>query len=235
MATPISLTANNLTTALTSSGLPTPSPHFINNVLSTQRASPPFPALLATAKHRLLSSDITSCPSPLAPNTLSFPPNLSDPQIKEQTLRGPIPAQVLSVEDLSKSRWEQIEAIEAAERGETTKGREIIRVIASEDRGGEGIETDAVRQAGANGRAGPHRLVLQDVKGQTVYGLELRAVKGVGLDMSIGTKMMLSGVVIARGVLLLEPGKVTVLGGKIESLQKRWIENRKKDLEAAIA
>lgn len=145
--------------------------------------------------------------------------------------------QVLAIEDLSQSRWEQIEAIEAAERGETTKGREIIRVVGAEDRGGggEGSEADAARRAGASGRSGPHRLVLQDVKGQRIYGLELRAVKGVGLEMSIGTKMMLNGCTVARGVVLLEPGKVVMLGGKIEALHKAWIENRKKDLEAAIA
>jgi RecQ-mediated genome instability protein 1 len=47
--------------------------------------------------------------------------------------------------------------------------------------------------------------------------------------------MMLSGFTVARGVVLLEPRKVVVLGGKIEVLHKGWIENRKKDLEAAIA
>ena len=60
--------------------------------------------------------------------------------------------------------------------------------------------------------------MLQDVKGQTVYGLELKAVKGVGVGMSIGTKMVLSGVTVARGVVLLEPETVLVLGGKIDAV-----------------
>lgn len=136
------------------------------------------------------------------------------------------------MEDLSKSRWEQLEAIEAQERGEMTKGREIIRVVETED--GDEARPARAPPTGASESGGPHRLVLQDVKGQTVYGLELKAVKGVGMGMSIGTKMVLSGVTVARGVVLLEPETVVVLGGKIDALHKVWVENRKKDLLAAL-
>jgi RecQ-mediated genome instability protein 1 len=141
--------------------------------------------------------------------------------------------QVLGVEDLSKSRWEQLEAIEAKEKGEMTKGREIIRVVDVED-GEDGQPARLPRNANVGAGGGPHRLVLQDVKGQTVYGLELKAVKGISMSISIGTKLVLNGVTVARGVVLLEPGTVVVLGGKIEALHKVWVENRKKDLLAAI-
>jgi RecQ-mediated genome instability protein 1 len=152
--------------------------------------------------------------------------------VRERKLPASIPVQVLGVEDLSRSRWEQLEAMEAQERGEMTKGREIIRVVETE--GGEDGGGAARVSAGASGSGGPHRLVLQDVTGQTVYGLELKAVKGVGVGMSIGTKMVLSGVMVARGVVLLEPERVVVLGGKIDALHKVWVENRKKDLLAAV-
>jgi RecQ-mediated genome instability protein 1 len=152
--------------------------------------------------------------------------------VRERKLPASIPVQVLGVEDLSRSRWEQLEAIEAQERGEMTKGREIIRVVETE--GGEDGGGAARVSAGTGGSGGPHRLVLQDVTGQTVYGLELKAVKGVGVGMSIGTKMVLSGVMVARGVVLLEPERVVVLGGKIDALHKVWVENRKKDLLAAV-
>ena len=132
--------------------------------------------------------------------------------------------QVLSVEDMSKSRWEQIEAIEALERGEGTKGREIIRVAATE----EGEDDNVARDGG------PHRLALQDAKGTRIYGIELTGVDGVGLGMSMGCKMVLRNVVVARGVVLLEPGTTTVLGGKIEGLHKAWKEGRKAELKAAI-
>ena len=132
--------------------------------------------------------------------------------------------QALSVEDMSKSRWEQIEAIEALERGEGTKGREIIRVAATEEGEDENVAKDG----------GPHKLALQDAKGTRIYGIELKGVEGVGLGMSMGCKMVLRNVVVARGVVLLEPGTTTVLGGKIEGLHKAWKEGRKAELKAAI-
>lgn len=111
---------------------------------------------------------------------------------------------------MSKSRWEQIEAIEALKRGEGTKGREIIRVTATE----EGDNAGATVQEGG----GPHKLLLQDTAGKRVYGIELKGLEGVGLGMSIGCKMVLKNALVARGVVLLEPATAIVLGGKIEGL-----------------
>lgn len=133
---------------------------------------------------------------------------------------------MLAVEDMSKSRWEQIEAIEALERGEGTKGREIIRVAATE----ADDSTGATVQKGG----GPHKLLLQDAAGRRVYGIELKGVEGVGLGMSIGCKVVLKNALVARGVLLLEPATTTMLGGKIEELHKAWKEGRKAELKAAI-
>lgn len=127
---------------------------------------------------------------------------------------------------MSRSRWEQIEAIEALERGEGTKGREIIRVPPSED--------NAESNAALNRGGGPHKLLLQDVKGIRAYGIELKGIEGVGLGMSIGTKMVLKNVIMARGIILLEPATTTMLGGKIEALHKTWKDNRKAELKAAI-
>ena len=47
--------------------------------------------------------------------------------------------------------------------------------------------------------------------------------------------MVLKNVVHTRGVLLLEPNTTTLLGGKIESLHKAWLDHRKEELKAAIA
>lgn len=136
--------------------------------------------------------------------------------------------QVLNVEDMGKSRWEQIEAIEALERGEGTKGREIIRVTAQED----GTEDPVTRGLSMGG--GPHKLLLQDTRGERVYGIELKTVEGVGVGMSIGCKIVLKGVTVARGVVLLEPRTTVMLGGKIEGLHKQWREGRKEELRKAI-
>jgi len=201
-----------------------PKQTWLETCLSTQRPATPLNALYQTTSFRLLASDITT--SLDRAQTAPFPPDIHDATVKERRLPGPIVCQILDVEDMSKSRWEQIEAIEALERGEGTKGREIIRVVATQD--------GTNPSASTNKSGGPHKLLLQDTKGVRAYGIELKDVEGVSLSMSIGSKMLLKNVTVARGVLLLEPATVTLLGGKIEALHKDWKENRKAHLKAAI-
>ncbi|MCJ1388974.1 hypothetical protein MMC18_001826 [Xylographa bjoerkii] len=202
----------------------TPTSTWLATFLSTQRPATPLTALYQTAVFRLLASDITTSLSTLAPNI--FPLDVHNFDLQSRHLPGPVVVQVLDIEDMSKSRWEQIEAIEALERGEGTKGREIVRVVAPEEGSGD------VVVGGMTG--GPHKLLLQDARGVRVYGVELKEVEGVGLAMSIGSKMLLRDVSVARGVVLLEPRAVTLLGGKIEALHKGWREGRKASLRAAI-
>lgn len=231
----------HITTALLQQGFPKPKPQWLTNLLQTQRASTPLPALLATVKHRLLACNFAT-DNVLIPNTPCFPPACSSPNTKEMTIMGPMPVQVVGIEDISKSRWEQIEAIEAQERGETTRGREVIRVVADEEgETGQGQAAAAAgpranngNNAGRGGSYGSHKLVLQDVKGQTVYAFELTKIPKIEVGMNIGTKMMLRNVLIARGLVMLEPEKLVVLGGKVDVLHKEWVENRKKGLLEAV-
>lgn len=202
----------------------TPSQAWLTNFLITQKATTPIPALTGSASFRLLASDIAKSLDRNASG--AFPNDVSNINFKERKLQGQIVTQVLGVEDMSKSRWEQIEAIEALERGEGQKGREIIRVVQTEeaDNAGTGVQKGG----------GPHKLLLQDVLGNTVYGIELRDVEGLGLGMSIGCKILLKNAVVARGVILLEPATTKILGGKIVGLHKAWKENRKTELKTAI-
>lgn len=155
--------------------------------------------------------------------------------------------QVLDIENLALSRWEQVEEMEAVARGETTRGREVVRVTAEDDDDNvvEGqTQTQTQRTAGARNTAGPkpagknatHRLVLQDCKGTKLYALELRRFDGIGVGKTqIGEKMLLkAGTVIARGMVLLEPDKCVVLGGKIEAWQKTWLDGRLARLKEEI-
>jgi len=48
--------------------------------------------------------------------------------------------------------------------------------------------------------------------------------------LSIGAKMVLRNVTVARGMVMLEPGAVAILGGKIESMDRIWREKRKSSL-----
>jgi len=219
MSDPTTQILNHLTTQKNL----TPSPSWLNPFLSTQRPTTPLNALVQTAHFRLLASDITTSLSRNASGCL--PTDVGDVNVKERRLGGSIVVQVLDVEDVGRSRWEQVEAIEALERGEGTKGREIVRVTAAAEDGDGG---------GGGGKGfGPHKLLLQDAAGTRVYGFEEGSVEGVGVGMSIGCKMLLKGVVVRRGMVMLGSG-VSLMGGKIEGLHATWRERRKRELRERI-
>lgn len=197
-----------------------PTQAWLNSFLSTIRASTPLPALQKTALFRLLATDLTTSLQPSPSSTL--PPNIADPTIQELRLPGPIPVQVLDIEDVGRSRWSQLEALEAAERGETRRGHEVIRVIPEEG-------TAAPPASAAS--VGPHKLLLQDAKGTKVFAFELNDMPGLELGMGIGAKLVLKGLLVARGVVMLELGSVEVLGGKVEAWEKKWQGERKAKLK----
>ncbi|KAF9872824.1 RecQ mediated genome instability protein Rmi1 [Colletotrichum karsti] len=222
--------------ALSSQSFPAPSIPW-TTTLTSRVPTPPLPSLIATAKARLLASDLTT-PGLLDPATATLPaPNASTP---ETALAHDVPCQVLDVENLTLSRWEQVEELEAIARGEQTTGRRVIRVAPAED---DNVHDNV--DEGTSGRAQPqaqqrknatHRLVLQDCKGQKVYAIELRRVEKIGIGKtSAGEKIVLkAGTVLARGTVLLEPERCVMLGGKIDAWQKAWVEGRIARLKNAI-
>jgi RecQ-mediated genome instability protein 1 len=234
-------TVQQLSASLTAQNLPTLSLTFLASILTPNSASqrlPPLPALTATAKHRLLSSDLTT-PSLLSPTAFAFPADLSNVHVTSKVLPQDTFVQVLDIDDLSKSKWEQIEALENERKGETTKGREVIRIVSTPADGEESTVSTHGLSSAANTPTskGPFKLLLQDWKGQTVYGFELKKVDKIAYPpvMSIGCKILLKrGCIVARGVVLLEPGSVAVLGGRIEVLDKVWRERRESVLRERV-
>ena len=254
----------SLITSLTSQSLPTPSQSWLTTLISSRTPPPPLPSLTATARARLLASDLT------APDLLDatyaathcLPAESLRPEVRSATLSRDVVLQVLDIEDLSKSRWAQVEELEALARGEGTKGREIVRLpVGGEEDGEDGGErgvTQATQTQGTQGRPPPagrgaaaatpaasatsgskdtHELVLQDCKGLKVSGLELRKVEKIGIGkLNIGEKVLIkSGASISRGVVMLEPATCVVLGGKVEAWHKAWVDGRLARLKEAAA
>lgn len=266
-----SQTASQVRASLQSQGLPAPTTQWIQSVLPNRNPMPPLPALAATAKARLMATDITqagvidlarssgpgSSGAGFLPSTVASP---RQQEVKEARLAGDVLVQVLDIENLTRSKWEQVEELEAIARGELTRGREVIRLPTGaeeeEDQveGGSGVSEAATQQqrqrqgpnarsgVGGNGTGAPapknstHRLVLQDCKGQKIYGLELRRIERLGVGTTnIGEKILLrKGAIVARGTVLLEPATCAVLGGKVEAWQKAWIENRLRRLKETV-
>jgi RecQ-mediated genome instability protein 1 len=213
--------SQDIASHLASKGLP-PTAAWLNAFLTGQRPNVPLPALKQTAWFKIQQTDITQT---INKNSVAaLPRDVADGEIQERRIPGSIPVQILDVEDIGRSRWSQAEALEAEERGEKTKGREIIRVVPGEDE-----DNSAPQQQST----GPHKLIVQDVQGTSAYAMELISIQGLDLNINIGAKMLLKDATVARGVLLLEPKNVTILGGKIEELHKKWKEGRKEALRAA--
>lgn len=243
---------SQIRSGLQNQGIPPPSLSWIRTAMPNRNPLPPLPALIATVKTRLLVADLTNpvlfdLPPP------AFPPNSSNLDVKEIQLPRDILVQVLDIENLTKSKWEQVEELEAIARGEQTRGREIIRLPTGNEEDDDAVDGQATQfpvngsdRSGLQGRGGPaaaagnantstaasksstHRLVLQDCKGQKLYGLELKRIDKIGIGtLNIGEKFILKrGAIIARGTLLLEPTTCTILGGKVEAWQKSWVEGR---------
>ncbi|TPX18243.1 uncharacterized protein E0L32_002752 [Thyridium curvatum] len=256
---------SQIRTALTTThSLPPPSTAWLQALLSSQRhPPPPLPTLVATARARLLAADLTTPglldPAAAAPS--SCLPAVA-PSVAEARLPRDAVVQVLDVENLARSRWDQVEELEAIERGEQTRGREVVRLPPpgseegeDDDRGGAAptqqqqprgpaaAATAAAATTTGAGSAGKpagknatHRVVLQDCKGQKVFGLELRRLDRFGVgETVIGEKIVLkAGTVVARGVVLLEPATCKLLGGKVEAWQKSWVEGRLARLREAV-
>ncbi|RFU80763.1 mediated genome instability rmi1 [Trichoderma arundinaceum] len=236
--------------AILTQSLPSPSQSFLTTLTTARTPPPPIPSLLATAKARLLASDLTNSTSSaiIDPSIPVFPPNIDSATVKEVKLTQNIHVQVLDIENLSLSRWEQVEELEAIERGERTRGRQVIRVVASED-GDTEAENNAAGQtqasrtgaaatgaASSGGANAVHRLVLQDRQGKRVFAVELKRINGIGIGKThIGEKMLLkTGTVVARGTVLLAPETCSLLGGKIDAWHDTWMEGRLARLKESV-
>ncbi|KAK8088151.1 RecQ mediated genome instability protein Rmi1 [Apiospora hydei] len=241
--------AAQIRSGLQRQGLPTPTLEWVQAVLPNRNPMPPLQALIATAKARLMVVDITNG-TVLDASAPALSPNLSNMEVVETKLSRDVLVQVLDIDNLTKSKWEQVEELEAIARGEQTRGREMIRLPAAGEDDDEVSYSSASTQAlssapggarGGNGASATpknstHRLVLQDCKGQKVHGLELHRIERIGIGtMNIGEKILLKkGATVARGMVLLEPTNCTILGGKVEAWQKAWFDNRLARLKEAI-
>ncbi|KAG6062653.1 hypothetical protein E4U32_002091 [Claviceps aff. humidiphila group G2b] len=238
--------ATSLRTQITSQNLPYPSPSLLAILISTRSPPPPLPSLVATAKTRLLACDLTTSELIDPAQLPSFPAEILPPagaNAQEVPLRQNICVQVLDIENLTSSRWEQIEELEAIERGERTRGRQVIRVTGEEDEDdARGVASavparpSAGAGAGTAGKNATHRLVVQDRSGNRVYAVELLRMPGLGIaTMSIGCKLVLrAGCIVARGTVLLTPETCLVLGGKIESWHDVWVAGRMARLKETV-
>ncbi|KAL2151317.1 hypothetical protein VTH82DRAFT_6415 [Thermothelomyces myriococcoides] len=264
---------HQLQASLSTTSIPVPSLSWLEALAGSRSPAPPLASLLATARARLLASDLTT-PGLVDERWAaghSLPAGL--PQTHAGARETPLPrdvvVQVLDIEDVTRSRWEQVEALEALARGEGTRGREIIRLNTAPSSSGaddpsadvEGVQDgqdggEAVAGTGTGGnnndnnnnnnsgsgaggsssKNATHKLVVQDCKGQKVHAIELKRVAQLGVGKTfIGEKILLrAGTILARGVILLDPARCVMLGGKVDSWHRAWLDGRLARLKEAV-
>lgn len=228
---------SQLRAAILAQSLPPPSSTLLTSLTTSRSPPPPLPSLIATAKARLLACDLSSS-SLVDSSAPSFPPAAGDAQAAELRLPTNVHVQVVDVENLSLSRWDQIEQLEAVEKGERTRGRRVVRVTAEDDGGDGDTTTTTASQAQlvAPSKNATHRLVLQDRSGKRLFALEVRRIDGISVGTtSMGEKVLLkAGTIVARGTVLLTPETCVLLGGKVEAWQKAWADGRLARLREAV-
>lgn len=246
---------NQVITSLRLQDLPVPTRTWVEKYVTSPPLRAPLPSLVATARIRLLATDLTT--TDLLAGTYIALRSFTDESLegvsrRQFRLRRDVLVQILDLEDISRSRWEQVEDLEAIERGEQTRGRQVIRLpVGGEEEDGEEAESVSQQQqpppqqqhqqqqqrnqgpgqvalSAAPAKKATHRLVLQDAKGRRLYGLERSRIDRIAIGKTkIGEKLLLkSEAIVARGVVLLEPKTCVFLGGKVEELHKSWLEDR---------
>lgn len=218
----------SIRTHLTSRNL-APTDSFLQSYSPSIKPAAPLIANQKSAESRLLHTDLTTSIQSSARST--FPAGIASPEVQQLQIPGPVPVQVLDIEDIGRSRWSQVETMEMEERGEFKKGQEVIRVVPDDEDNTDTTQTTTAQDGIATGSSGPHKLLLQDAKGNKAYAFELENVDGINVNTAIGAKLMLRAFEVARGVILLTPRNAELLGGKIEAWDKNWREDRKKVLK----
>ena len=258
--------ASQIQSALRSQSVPLPSTTWLRALATARNPPPPLASLIATARTRVLASDLTtpnlldasyaaehSFPSAILPPATPTPTSQNNSIIepkKEARLGRDVIVQILDLENITRSRWEQVEELEAIERGEQTRGREIIRIRDQEDdpenEENNGVSTASTAPPSATAaqqqqqqqasKNATHKLVVQDCNGHKMYALELKRIDRIGIGLThIGEKMLLGrNTKVARGMILLEPGSCTLLGGKVDVWHKAWTEGRLARLREAV-
>ncbi|KAF4126029.1 RecQ-mediated genome instability protein 1 [Geosmithia morbida] len=230
---------DQLRSFILSQSLPPPSSSLLTSLTTARNPPPPLPSLVATARARLLACDLSSSSLVDSLSMTALPSSACDPSTREMCLATSVHVQVVDVENLSLSRWDQAEELESIERGERTQGRQVIRVEDNDDGepagGGDQTQQRAAGGGGGAGKNAMHRLTLQDCSGTRIYALEVWRLP-VGLNTTvIGEKILLkAGTLIARGTVLLTPDCCVFLGGKIDAWNRSWAEGRLARLKDSV-
>lgn len=137
------------------------------------------PAILSTLHTAFLNSTLQQSSSPQAclPAALSNQHNVSIP--------GPTLVQVIHVQDIGTSRLAQLEALEKAVLEAGPQGRRVVDLPADDNEEDTPTQNDTGLSVGKS----ICKVLLEDGRGQRVYGMEIKSIEGIKVGMPLGCKV----------------------------------------------
>jgi RecQ mediated genome instability protein len=156
---------------------------FISALLNSVHPPPTTinPALLASFHTSFLNSSLLQSTAAQSHLPLSLP---SEHNI---SLPGPTLVQVIHVQDIGSSRLAQLEALEKAITEAGPQGRRVVNLPADEE--GYDDPTQNGTNEGLSAGKSICKVLLEDGRGERVYGMEAKPIEGIKVGMPLGCKV----------------------------------------------
>lgn len=161
------------------------SPTYISTLIASLHA-PLSAGVLANLHTTFLTSSLQQS----AAQQSYFPPAIATQH--NTMIPGPTLVQVIHVQDIGKSRIAQLEALEKAIEEAGPEGRRVVELPAEEGEDGENENLPAAQNGvneGISVGKSICKVLLEDGRGERVYGMEVKPIEGIKVGMSLGCKV----------------------------------------------
>jgi RecQ-mediated genome instability protein 1 len=156
---------------------------YISNLLTSLRPPPTSitPPVLAKFHTYFLESFLqqSAAPESLLPHSV--------PTLHNVTVAGPTLVQVIKVYDIGTSRLAQLEALEKAITEAGPQGLRVVDLPAEEENENNAVQ-NRVNDGISVGKS-TCKVLLEDGRGERVYGMEVKSIEGIKVGMSLGCKV----------------------------------------------
>jgi RecQ mediated genome instability protein len=141
------------------------------------------PALLANFHTSFLNSSLKQSASPQS----FLPPSV--PNQHGVSISGPTLVQIIHVQDIGTSRLAQLEALEKSITEAGPQGRRVVDLPADEE-ADDNPMANGTNEGLSVGKS-ICKVLLEDGRGERVYGMEVKPIEGIKVGMSLGCKVCL--------------------------------------------
>jgi RecQ mediated genome instability protein len=143
------------------------------------------PPIFATLHTAFLNSSLQQSSSPEGYLPASIPSQ------HNTSITGPALVQIIHVQDIGTSRLAQLDALEKALLEAGPQGLRVVDLPADDD--GEDATPQNGVVNGLNVGKSICKVLLEDGRGQRVYGMEVKPIEGIKVGMSLGCKVSIAG------------------------------------------